>query len=77
MTDIKIILEDGAEYHGKSFGYQGSAAGEAVFNTATVPVMYLLDENFDIILRGNLKGSISSETIKEFFENQIKSQQKN
>ena len=34
MTDIKIILEDGAEYHGKSFGYQGSAAGEVVFNTA-------------------------------------------
>jgi carbamoyl-phosphate synthase small subunit len=34
MTDIKIILEDGAEYCGKSFGYQGSAAGEVVFNTA-------------------------------------------
>jgi len=34
MTDIKIILEDGAEYDGKSFGYQGSAAGEIVFNTA-------------------------------------------
>ena len=34
MTDIKIILEDGTEYHGKSFGYQGSAAGELVFSTA-------------------------------------------
>ena len=34
MTDIKIIFEDGAEYHGKSFGYKGSAAGELVFNTA-------------------------------------------
>jgi len=34
MTDIKIILEDGAEFHGKSFGYQGPAAGEFVFNTA-------------------------------------------
>jgi len=34
MTDIKIILEDGAEYQGKSFGYRGSAAGEIVFNTA-------------------------------------------
>ena len=34
MTDIKIILEDGAEFHGKSFGYQGSAAGEVVFSTA-------------------------------------------
>ena len=34
MTDIKIILEDGSEYGGKSFGYQGSTAGEVVFNTA-------------------------------------------
>ncbi len=34
MTDIKIILEDGFECRGKSFGYQGSAAGEVVFNTA-------------------------------------------
>jgi len=34
MTDIKIILEDGTECRGKSFGYQGSAAGEVVFNTA-------------------------------------------
>ena len=34
MTDIKIILEDGSEFHGKSFGYQGSAAGEVVFSTA-------------------------------------------
>ena len=34
MTDVKIVLEDGSEYHGKSFGYQGSIAGEVVFNTA-------------------------------------------
>jgi len=34
MTDIKIILEDGAEFHGKSFGYKDSAAGELVFSTA-------------------------------------------
>ena len=34
MTEIKIVLEDGAEFDGKSFGYQGSAAGELVFNTA-------------------------------------------
>ena len=32
--NIKIILEDGAEFHGKSFGYEGSAAGELVFSTA-------------------------------------------
>jgi carbamoyl-phosphate synthase small subunit len=33
-TNIKLILEDGKEYSGKSFGYEGSSAGEVVFNTA-------------------------------------------
>lgn len=31
---IKLILEDGTEFTGKSFGYEGSVAGEVVFNTA-------------------------------------------
>ncbi len=31
---IKLILEDGTEFEGKSFGYEGSIAGEVVFNTA-------------------------------------------
>ena len=31
---IKLLLEDGSEYIGKSFGYYGSSAGEVVFNTA-------------------------------------------
>jgi len=31
---IKLILDDGSEYTGKSFGYEGSIAGEVVFNTA-------------------------------------------
>lgn len=31
---IKLILEDGTEFTGKSFGYEGSIAGEVVFNTA-------------------------------------------
>ena len=30
----KLILDDGSQYEGFSFGYQGSAAGELVFNTA-------------------------------------------
>ncbi|MFC2130682.1 glutamine-hydrolyzing carbamoyl-phosphate synthase small subunit [Bacteroidota bacterium] len=33
-NNIKLILEDGSEYSGKSFGYEGSSAGEVVFNTA-------------------------------------------
>ena len=31
---IKLILEDRSTFHGKSFGYEGSIAGEVVFNTA-------------------------------------------
>ena len=31
---IKLVLEDGSEFIGKSFGYFGSSAGEVVFNTA-------------------------------------------
>lgn len=31
---IKLILEDGSEFTGKSFGFEGSIAGEVVFNTA-------------------------------------------
>lgn len=31
---IRLILEDGTEFKGKSFGYEESVAGEVVFNTA-------------------------------------------
>jgi carbamoyl-phosphate synthase small subunit len=31
---IKLVLEDGSEFSGKSFGYEDSIAGEVVFNTA-------------------------------------------
>ena len=37
MRDIKkasLVLEDGTIFHGKSFGYESSTAGEVVFNTA-------------------------------------------
>ncbi len=33
-TGIRLWLEDGTEIIGKSFGYEGSIAGEVVFNTA-------------------------------------------
>lgn len=32
--EIKLVLEDGSEYVGKSFGYEDSISGEVVFNTA-------------------------------------------
>jgi len=31
---IELVLEDGSAFTGKSFGYEGSIAGEVVFNTA-------------------------------------------
>ncbi|MCK9220829.1 MAG: carbamoyl-phosphate synthase (glutamine-hydrolyzing) small subunit, partial [Bacteroidales bacterium] len=34
MKRTKLILEDNTEFAGISFGYEGSAAGEVVFNTA-------------------------------------------
>ncbi|MDE6764827.1 MAG: carbamoyl-phosphate synthase (glutamine-hydrolyzing) small subunit, partial [Duncaniella sp.] len=37
MRQIKrarLILADGTTFEGKSFGYEASAAGEVVFNTA-------------------------------------------
>jgi len=34
FRNIKLVLEDGTEFHGKSFGYEKSVSGEVVFNTA-------------------------------------------
>lgn len=36
MKDIKLILKDGSEFKGKSFGHFGSVAGEVVFTTGMV-----------------------------------------
>ena len=41
------------------------------YNIASTPVVYLLDENFDIIIRGNLRRQIGIETIKDFFDRQV------
>ncbi|MBN2807131.1 MAG: carbamoyl-phosphate synthase (glutamine-hydrolyzing) small subunit, partial [Prolixibacteraceae bacterium] len=36
MKNVKLILEDGTEFKGKSFGSEKSVAGEVVFYTAMV-----------------------------------------
>ena len=39
MADIKqkkLVLEDGTEYYGAGFGYDGEAVCEVVFNTSLV-----------------------------------------
>jgi carbamoyl-phosphate synthase small subunit len=33
-TDIRLVLEDGTEFNGHSFGFEKSVSGEVVFNTA-------------------------------------------
>lgn len=34
MRNVTLVLSDGTEFHGKSFGYDVPVAGEVVFNTA-------------------------------------------
>ena len=34
MRNVTLVLNDGTEFHGKSFGYDKPVAGEVVFNTA-------------------------------------------
>ena len=34
VNNIKLLLEDGTEFQGKSFGFKKSVSGEVVFNTA-------------------------------------------
>lgn len=34
MRKVTLLLSDGTEFHGKSFGYEQPVAGEVVFNTA-------------------------------------------
>jgi len=34
MKDVTLVLQDGTEFKGKSFGYEKAVAGEVVFNTA-------------------------------------------
>jgi carbamoyl-phosphate synthase small subunit len=36
MNDARLILQDGSEYTGKSFGFEGNTNGEVVFNTGMV-----------------------------------------
>ncbi|GAI46218.1 unnamed protein product, partial [marine sediment metagenome] len=36
MKTIKLVLEDGTEYRGQSFGAELSVSGEVVFNTGMV-----------------------------------------
>ncbi len=74
----KLILDDGSQYEGFSFGYQGSAAGELVFNTAmtgypeslTDPSYkgQILVATYPLIGNYGVPGDSSSEHIFNFWE---------
>lgn len=34
MRNVTLLLDDGTQFHGQSFGYEAPVAGEVVFNTA-------------------------------------------
>ena len=34
MRKVTLLLSDGTQFHGESFGYEVPVAGEVVFNTA-------------------------------------------
>ena len=34
MRKVTLLLSDGTQFHGESFGYEAPVAGEVVFNTA-------------------------------------------
>lgn len=34
MRNVTLVLDDGTQFHGQSFGYEAPVAGEVVFNTA-------------------------------------------
>jgi carbamoylphosphate synthase small subunit len=41
---VRLVLADGTEYHGYSFGYETSISGEVVFNTAMTGYVESLTE---------------------------------
>ena len=41
---IKLVLENGMEFHGKSFGFEKSISGEVVFNTAMTGYQEILTD---------------------------------
>lgn len=76
--EIKLVLEDGSEYKGKSFGYEKSLSGEVVFNTAmtgypeslTDPSYkgQILTLTYPLIGNYGVPGTAKENNIYKFFE---------
>ncbi len=77
---IKIVLEDGTELSGTSFGYEGSTAGELVFNTAmtgypeslTDPSYkgQILVSTFPLIGNYGVPGKATEDELFQFYESE-------
>jgi len=78
QNNIKLILEDGKEFNGFSFGYEKSVSGEVVFNTAmtgypeslTDPSYkgQILTLTYPIIGNYGVPGNDTEDSMYKFFE---------
>ncbi len=78
QSDIKLILKDGKEFNGYSFGYEDSVSGEVVFNTAmtgypeslTDPSYkgQILTLTYPIIGNYGVPGNLTEDSMYKFFE---------
>jgi carbamoyl-phosphate synthase small subunit len=78
QPDIKLILQDGKEFCGYSFGYEKSVAGEVVFNTAmtgypeslTDPSYkgQILTLTYPIIGNYGVPGNLTEDSMLKYFE---------
>jgi carbamoyl-phosphate synthase small subunit len=78
QSNLKLILEDGKEFTGYSFGYEKSISGEVVFNTAmtgypeslTDPSYkgQILTLTYPIIGNYGVPGNLTEDSMYKFFE---------
>jgi carbamoyl-phosphate synthase small subunit len=78
QLDIKLILEDGKEFVGHSFGYPKSASGEVVFNTAMTGYPESLTDpsykgqilalTYPIIGNYGVPGDLTEDSMYKYFE---------
>jgi len=79
-VEAKVVLEDGTEYNGESFGYPESCAGEVVFNTGMVGYPESLTDpsykgqiltlTYPLIGNYGMPDQIISKNISQFYESQ-------
>ena len=79
--NIKLILEDGTEFNGKSFGYKKSISGEVVFNTSMTGYPESLTDpsykgqilvlTYPLIGNYGVPGNYIEEDMYKFFESNV------